>query len=234
MIRSRNIPPLLSRITGDGIDVSLLVTVDGELLGSSSDATGDQPPAPAAALAAEPSTSATVDPPANNAATTDPNPNAPADAVSFGGLDHASIGSLVAEAAADYHRLGAELYHLDPKAAALAAAAMPTPPTPSTAGGAGSNSAPAGSPSIGPGTGSLSPVGAGVARSSSSVPKKTAGSLRCMIMELDRGTVGVSSAGTDCYVVALAQPTVEHGMLRARVTALSSQVADALSQLEQF
>lgn len=36
MIRSRRIPPMLSRICGDGIQASLLVTVDGELLGTSS------------------------------------------------------------------------------------------------------------------------------------------------------------------------------------------------------
>ncbi len=35
MLRASNIPPLLSRITGDGIHTALLVTSDGELLGSS-------------------------------------------------------------------------------------------------------------------------------------------------------------------------------------------------------
>lgn len=36
MLRSSRIPPLLSRITGDGIHTALLITSDGELLGSSS------------------------------------------------------------------------------------------------------------------------------------------------------------------------------------------------------
>lgn len=35
MIRSGKIPPLLSRVCGDGIEAALLVTTDGELLGTS-------------------------------------------------------------------------------------------------------------------------------------------------------------------------------------------------------
>jgi len=35
MIRSCRIPPMLSRICGDGIEAALLVTIDGELLGAS-------------------------------------------------------------------------------------------------------------------------------------------------------------------------------------------------------
>ena len=104
MIRSRNIQPLLSRITGDGINAALLVTADGALLGSSSDA--DQLPATASAAAAAAS------PPDEGAGA---NPNAPAEQQHS--LDYAAIGALVAEVAADYQRLGIELNHLDPRAA---------------------------------------------------------------------------------------------------------------------
>ena len=115
MIRSRNIQPLLSRITGDGINSALLVTADGALLGSSSDA--DQPPATASSAAA---TAATGSAAAAGAASLPDegggaNPNAPADQQHR--LDYAAIGALVAEVAADYQRLGIELNHLDPRAA---------------------------------------------------------------------------------------------------------------------
>jgi hypothetical protein len=51
MLRSRRIPPLLERVTGDGIHTALLVTGDGELLGSftteqSADAQHDPPMMP--------------------------------------------------------------------------------------------------------------------------------------------------------------------------------------------
>ena len=54
-----------------------------------------------------------------------------------------------------------------------------------------------------------------------------------MFLLLAKGLVGVASAGSDCYVVALAEPKVEHGMLKARLTVLAAYVQEALSQLAE-
>ena len=233
MIRSRNIQPLLSRITGDGINAALLVTADGALLGSSSDA--DQPPATASSAAA---TAATGSAAAAAASLPDEgggaNPNAPADQQHR--LDYAAIGALVAEVAADYQRLGIELNHLDPRAAqqlaqqqaqaaqlsgAAAGAASPTSNNPASVEVTSPSSTAGGSSATGTGTG-------GTASAASKAKAPTGNTLRCMIVEMDGGTIGVSSAGaSDCYVVAMADADVEHGLLRARLTALSDHCAEA-------
>ena len=221
MIRSRNIQPLLSRITGDGINAALLVTADGALLGSSSEA--DQPPAPASSAAA------TAAAPSDEGAGAAANPNAPADQQHR--LDYAAIGALVAEVAADYQRLGIELNHLDPRAAQqlaqqqaqaaqlAAGAASPTPNNPASVEVTSPSSAAGGTSATGTGTG-------GTASAASKAKAPTG--IKCMIVEMDGGTVGVSSAGaSDCYVVAMADADVEHGLLRARLTALSDHCAEA-------
>ena len=222
MIRSRNIQPLLSRITGDGINAALLVTADGALLGSSSDA--DQLPATASAAAAADS------PPDEGAGA---NPNAPAEQQHS--LDYAAIGALMAEVAADYQRLGIELNHLDPRAAqqlaqqqaqaqlsgAAAGAASPTSNNPASVEVTSPSSTAGGSSATGTGTG-------GNPSAASKAKAPTGNTLRCMIVEMDGGTIGVSSAGaSDCYVVAMADADVEHGLLRARLTALSDHCAEA-------
>ena len=221
MIRSRNIQPLLSRITGDGINAALLVTADGALLGSSSEA--DQPPAPASSAAA------TAAAPSDEGAGAAANPNAPADQQHR--LDYAAIGALVAEVAADYQRLGIELNHLDPRAAQqlaqqqaqaaqlAAGAASPTPNNPASVEVTSPSSAAGGTSATGTGTG-------GTASAASKAKAPTG--IKCMIVEMDGGTIGVSSAGaSDCYVVAMADADVEHGLLRARLTALSDHCAEA-------
>ena len=226
MIRSRNIQPLLSRITGDGINAALLVTADGALLGSSSEA--DQPPAPASSAAAATATgTAAAAAPSDEGAGA--NPNAPADQQHR--LDYAAIGALVAEVAADYQRLGIELNHLDPRAAQqlaqqqaqaaqlAAGAASPTPNNPASVEVTSPSSAAGGTSATGTGTG-------GTASAASKAKAPTG--IKCMIVEMDGGTIGVSSAGaSDCYVVAMADADVEHGLLRARLTALSDHCAEA-------
>ena len=89
MIRSRSIPTVLSRITGDGIHAVLLIDADGELLGSY----GSPPAHPA-------------DNNGISTATANEKVNWP--------LDAASIGALISEVAGDYRRMGEELLLLDP------------------------------------------------------------------------------------------------------------------------
>ena len=136
MIRSRRIPPLLSRVTVDGITSTLLVTSDGELLGTS--------------FSTAPNAGGSV------TAEETENPNIPDSAEPA--LDMAAVGALVAEVAAEYHRLGNELQLLDPRSMQLNLMPSSTVVT---------------SPS--PGVSSQTPGGKG----------KSSSSLKCLIIELD-------------------------------------------------
>lgn len=236
MIRSRRIPPLLSRITGDGVTAALLVTSDGELLGSvgsvphSDGARGgggeEKDETMATTLVATPGAARDDDAVDNGGGNDFPPPP-----------DMSDVGSLVAEVAGDYARLGNELQSLDPSSsAAVVAAPIPPPPSPATPGSASSSAG------VGAGGGGDTPSSSmGDKQGGSHLPpqppgqaaagKRGAASLRCLIVELDMGLVGMSSVGPNCYIIALAEPTAEHGMINGRLAALSSHVQDALSQL---
>jgi hypothetical protein len=98
MIRSRSIPSVLSRATGDGIHAILLIDSVGELIGSH----GKPPPQ-------HPSSVANSNGVAGSAAAAvarNDKPHWP--------LDAASIGALISEVAGDYRRMGEELLFLDP------------------------------------------------------------------------------------------------------------------------
>jgi hypothetical protein len=110
MIRSRSIPTVLSRATGDGIHSILLIDADGELLGSY----GNPPPPPpqtddgtGTPTSARPPSSAVSTP------TTVPS-SSNTTSVQWPPLDAASIGALISEVAGDYRRMGEELWLLDP------------------------------------------------------------------------------------------------------------------------
>jgi hypothetical protein len=94
MIRSRSIPTVLSRATGDGIHAVLLIDANGELLGSY----GSPPPTH------EPDNAA-----GNLSSPVNPNP------LKDWPLDASSIGALISEVAGDYKRLGEELVLLNPE-----------------------------------------------------------------------------------------------------------------------
>jgi hypothetical protein len=90
MIRSCRIPPILNRICDDVIHSALLVTADGELLGastkkSSSSLFGSPPDAPSSAPATTTNTTGAIE----------------------------SLGTLIADIAVDYHRLGEEYAGID-------------------------------------------------------------------------------------------------------------------------
>ena len=93
MIRSRSIPTVLSRITGDGIHAVLLIDSDGELLGSY----GNPPPQ------------------THNKNSQDNNVSVSQTSAAPWPLDASSIGALISEVAGDYSRMGDELLLLDPQ-----------------------------------------------------------------------------------------------------------------------
>ncbi len=92
MIRSRSIPTVLSRVTGNGIHAVLLIDADGELLGSY----GSPPPLH------------------NNSDDDNNNGGGGGEKVPWP-LDAASVGALISEVAGDYRRMGEELLLLDPQ-----------------------------------------------------------------------------------------------------------------------
>ncbi len=100
MIRSSRIPPLLDKICTDGIKLSLLISKDGELLGSST-SQKQQPQTPPTSK--NKTTSESGD--ENIASISSP---------SWGSMNPSDIGALIAEVVEDYKRLGCELTLLDP------------------------------------------------------------------------------------------------------------------------
>lgn len=84
MIRSCRIPPILNRVCDDVIHSALLVTADGELLGAST----------------KKSSASLFTPPSEGASST-----------SSGAIEN--LGTLIADIAVDYHRLGEEYAGLD-------------------------------------------------------------------------------------------------------------------------
>ncbi|VEU36048.1 unnamed protein product [Pseudo-nitzschia multistriata] len=181
MIRSCRIPSVLRRICTDNvIQTALLVTTDGELLGST--------------------------------ATTFLSP----DGTTRESID--SLGTLIADIAVDYGRLGEEYANLDPVPLAPVGPAQQAP------------GAPAGGPSAPPAGGVPSSV------SSTPTPNHTGGSkkshLQCLLLELELGLVAVSAcAGVDCMVIAIAAPSAPLGSVRARLQAIAAHVQEALGPL---
>ena len=57
--------------------------------------------------------------------------------------------------------------------------------------------------------------------------------LQFLTLELELNTVAVSSAGSDCLVIAVCAPKTPQGMTKARLQALASQVQEALTPLQE-
>ncbi len=206
MLRASNIPPLLSRITGDGIHTALLVTADGELLGSSC---------------------------------TSPDCNQYQEDSYV-----ANVGSLLAEVTSEYKRAGNEISLIlhrilpdttNPLTMATTATASTTN---DTAGSTNSNGNIPPSHSLQqPATLAISAIHSRPPPASGMRGSTVGGApLQCLIVELEKGIAGVASTGfnTNCLVVALAEPTAEMGLIRARLVILAQVVGDALHQLAEM
>ena len=196
MIRSCRIPSVLSRICTDNvIQTALLVTTDGELLGSTA----------TTFLSPDGTTKESIE----------------------------SLGTLIADIAVDYSRLGEEYANLDPGGI--------VPPNNNNA------VVPAATPTVGGASVSSS---ANNSISSSSVPKGQqqiqqqqqqqqqqpipgkSSHMQCLLLELELGLVAVSACvGVDCMVIAIASPSAPLGTVRARLQAITAHVQEALSPL---
>jgi hypothetical protein len=164
----------------------LLVTTEGELLGSSRAAAAAGGAAPLAVF--HDSHTSVLD-------ATDPSTTVDITTANLTMLDDHAIGTLITDIAMDYYRLGQECANL-----------VVAPPDPDDA----ASSSRAATPS-----------------SSSSKSQ-----LSCLLIEMAKGIVGVSScAGGDCLVILVADVDTPLGLIKARCQALSSHVQQALSTL---
>ena len=182
MIRSARIPSVLRRIcTDDVIRTALLVTTDGELLGST--------------------------------ATTFVGP----DGTTTESIE--SLGTLIADIAVDYGKLGEEYASLDPPAPP-SSSASPSSSVPGASAAAGASSP----PSTTSNNNNSNP-----STSSTSTSKSH---LRCLLLELELGLVAVAACeSVDCMVIALAAPNAPLGTVRARLQAIAAHVQEALGPL---
>lgn len=171
MIRSCRIPSVLRRICTDSvIQTALLVTTDGELLGSTA----------TTFLSPDGTTKESIE----------------------------SLGTLIADIAVDYGKLGEEYANLDPPNTIIT---KPNPPS----GGASVVSANS--------AGSVPPT-------PQATPKKS--HLQCLLLELELGLVAVSTCvGVDCMVIAIAAPNAPLGTVKARLQAITAHVQEGLSPL---
>lgn len=279
MIRSSRIPPLLDKICTDGIVSSLLISKDGELLGSSTInaaeaamATTTSTPKIAVTGISHNETTFPKSTPGGQGAIEDghnmitigsssaasSSPTLP----SWVNMNPSDIGALIAEVVEDYKQLGYELSLLDPS--------FYSSPSPATMNVGGGSSSSGGGGPTGGGGGSTDPTknitagnndGGGKGGDTSRqqdkqqeegtknnvISKVTGGNdtsaiketnghkdrgrLNCLIMELDLGIIGITSATSSTYVIALAESTTQHGLLKDRLTVLATLFQDNLEMV---
>lgn len=57
------------------------------------------------------------------------------------------------------------------------------------------------------------------------------GRLNCLIMEFDLGLIGIASATSSTYIIALAETTTQHGLLKDKLTVLANLFQDSLETI---
>ena len=119
MIRSSRIPPLLDKICTDGILSTLLITTDGELLGSSTTSKKDNTPTNAMTIdnTNVQIVNSTLDKHVNQETIpTDTNSSSTSQTSppSWVNVNPSDVGAIIAEVIQDYKLLGCELAILDP------------------------------------------------------------------------------------------------------------------------
>ena len=198
MIRSCRIPSVLRRICTDNvIQTALLVTTDGELLGSTA----------TTFLSPDGTTKESIE----------------------------SLGTLIADIAVDYGKLGEEYANLDPPNTNAIAIAGNTNANAKTN---NNNSNPSGGASVvstNSGTSTQSPLGQqsqSQSQQSQHPPSTKKSHLQCLLLELEMGLVAVSACvGVDCMVIAIAAPSAPLGSVKAKLQAMTAHVQEALSPL---
>ena len=199
MIRSCRIPNLLKRIcdyndnNGGVIRTAILCTADGELLGST-----------ASTFVGSNNSSHTV-----TTTTASNNNNTPLPP-KVESVD--SLGTLIADIAVDYARLGDEYTALD-------------------LGYHGTDGINHGNRSHPNAQNNSNSSGGG----DSGVPSTKRNTLQCLFLEMELGLIGVSACpGVDCLVIAIASPDAHLGSVKSRLQTIATYVTEALSPLTEM
>ena len=179
MIRSCRIPSVLKRIcTDDIIQTAMLVTTDGELLGSTSKFF----------ICADGTSKLSIE----------------------------SLGSLIADIAVDYNRLGEEYANLDVCNEYSSGTAAITPATTTTSSGGRVEQQ----------------QQEQQLQQSNTINNKKSSHLQCLLLELELGLVAVSTCVVvDCMVIAISSPLAPLGSVKARLNAITEYVQEALNPL---
>lgn len=214
MIRSCRIPAILSRICTDDsvIQVAMLVTNDGELLGS---------------------TSATFI-----------NPEGVRESIE-------NLGTLIADIAVDYQRLGDELSGLDGSGGGPPISSQqhhlydtslqdshqqpPQPLVPTNQATWSASTSNSSNTSIGGGNGGGGAGGNLVVSGANAGTTKKASHLQFLLLELEQGLIGVSTCvGIDCMVIAIAGSLdAPPGLIKASLLSMAEHVQEGLSPLTE-
>eukprot|EP00979_Chaetoceros_neogracilis_P002937 scaffold492_cov247-Chaetoceros_neogracile.AAC.10 len=118
-------------------------------------------------------------------------------------MDPSDISALVAEVVDDYKRLGLELALLNIQ------------------GAPNSDTLP-----------DISSKGSNTGENGEKDKDKERGRLNCLIIEMERGLMGIATATSNTYVVALTDSTAQHGYLKMKLISLAGYVRDAFSPLD--
>lgn len=273
MIRSSRIPPLLDKICTDGIISSLLISKDGELLGSStkkssSSSGSNWVPSNKIPLEATstptPTTTDDIIMIGSSSSSTTSSQQPPASTLSWMNMNPSDVGALIAEILEDYKRLGCELALLDPT--------FPFSTTSNSRNSLTSNIASkSGTGVTNTSTGAMSNSNENINNDSNNKGNTTStneqlqqdaskedgtknttttstggsdgnkikvannnpthkerGRMNCLIMELETGVIGITSATSSTYVIALAETTTQHGLLKDKLHVLANLFQDSL------
>jgi len=122
-----------------------------------------------------------------------------------------SLGSLIADIAVDYNRLGEEYANLDVCNEYSSGTAAITPAT----------------------TGRVEQQQQEQQlQQSNTINNKKSSHLQCLLLELELGLVAVSTCvGVDCMVIAISSPLAPLGSVKARLNAITEYVQEALNPL---
>ena len=207
MIRSARIPDILSRVIADKdpvIQTVMLVTADGELLGSTSSTYTNNSLTASTPSSTSMNSSGHFTNPSLGAVDNNGNTNTMS-------IEH--LGALIADIAVDYQQLG-DVMNSNHSSSGLSnnttstAVATTTTTTPGSSNNNNNDS------------------------SSNKSPKPNKKSTT-LLLELEQGLVGVASC-LDCWIIAIAAtPNAPMGMIQARLQTIAEYVQEGLSPLTE-
>jgi len=245
MIRSSRIPKLLDKICVDGITASLLITKDGELLGSS---TTFRSKMPLGSNINNNSNSNSDD--MNHNGISDEEMVAVDEELNFDlenennnnmfmiSLDPRDMGALLAEVVEDYKRLGSELALMSRPINNDDKKHDDQQQQQQQQGKEDVSNHHAAQHHHQQQTSSSSTTGQSATNDAKHASKdriqnqqKDRKRMQCLILEMEKGYIGISSVTSNTYVIAIAESHTQHGILKDKLTVLSNLMQEHLEMV---